>query len=98
MGERNTGAQAGAISPVELKEIRRRRVVESFCTPLHDVFADPTGTEEVAFQGQKRQLVERVDQAERTTEFKAVDNDRGIGETDMLRPQIAVAFDDTAML
>ena len=98
MRKRNAGTEAGPISPVEIEEGRSRIVVERSCTPLHDVFADPTAVEKLAFQRQEGQLVEGIHQAERTTEFEAVDNHRRIGEAYMLRPQITVALDDNALL
>ena len=93
-----TRAQAGSIRPVELKEAGQGVSSSAVRASLDEAFADPTGTEELAFQGQKRQLVEGVDQAQLTTEFQAIDDDRRIGEADMLWPQVAVSLDDTALL
>jgi 1,6-anhydro-N-acetylmuramate kinase len=58
-----TPAQAGPVRPIEFKQAWRRLVAQSVRAALNQSFADPSGIEALTFQGQKRQLIERVHQA-----------------------------------
>jgi len=83
MRKGKTRAQAGPVRPVEFKQAWRWPVAQSVRAALNQSFADPTSIEAPAFQGQKRQLIERVHQAKGTTEFQAIDDDWRIGKADM---------------
>ena len=98
MCKSKTRAQAGPVRPVEFKQARRGLLAETVGAALDQSFADPTGIEALAFQAQKRQLIERVHQAKGAIEFQAIDDNWRIGKADMFWPQIAMPLDDTAVL
>ncbi len=98
MSKSKTRAQAGPVRPVELKQAWQRLVAQSVRAALNKSFADPSGIEALAFQGQKRQLIERVHQAKGAAEFKAIDDHWRIRKADMLGAQITMPLDNTAVL
>jgi len=59
---------------------------------------DAAGAEPLALHRKKRELVHRVETAQITSEFEAIDDPRRGSQTDMLGAEITVAFHDPAIL
>ena len=75
------------------------RIIAS--APAITIEQDPpnTGsTQPLAFHGEKGEFVDRVETAEVSAEFEAVDDERRRSQKDMLGAQIAVALHDPALL
>ncbi len=79
---------------VKCRDFRGKPIAADSPVFRHDRLADVTGPQAIALHCQKRQLVGHVDPAEIGVELDAIENYRRIDKTDMLGPQITVAFDD----
>ena len=86
--------QGGAVAAIECKQFVRRPVTQSRRNPPADVAPRPPAAEPLALEIEKGDFVERVGGTQGGVELQAVDDARRVAETNMLRPQIAMAIDD----
>ena len=94
MGDGKAGAERRAIAAVEGGETWRNRIVQPPADALDEIFADGALAKLRAFDGQRFDLVQRVDGPQARVELEPVDDGERLAEEDVLRTEVAVAVDD----
>lgn len=94
MRNRQTRSQGRAIAPVKAEKRLGNSIVQRRRELLHDAPTHPGGSQALAFDAEKSDLIERIDRAQAVVELQAIDDLRRIAEPYVLRPQVAMAVHD----
>ncbi len=97
MRDRQPRAQRGAMAAIEREQFLDRPVPQRMIHAAFDEVPDPSRTEPLAFEAEKGDLVEWIDDAQAIIEFQTVDDPDLVIEPNMLGPQIAVPVHNAAM-
>jgi len=94
MRNRKAGAQHRPADSIKQKDAACRVIVQLSRKALPNRIAEPASAEPLAFQVQKRDLVQGVVRPQAGVELKTIDDWEWRTEPDVLRPQVAMAIDD----
>ncbi|WP_210191549.1 hypothetical protein, partial [Bradyrhizobium guangdongense] len=87
-------SQHRATNSIEQEYAARGIIVQRACQPPADLVTEPSAAEPLAFQVQKRDLVQCIAGPQTGIELETVDDGIGRRQPDVLRSQVAVTIDD----
>ena len=85
------------MASIEQKQLQRQPIAQARHHPSPDIFARPCRAEPLAFDAEKRDLIEGVHCPQPRIELQAVDDPDRIAQPDMLGTQVSMAIDDAAI-
>lgn len=94
MPKGNLGPGEGMPTAVEVEQLKWRVIVGQVAIRGERLIAHPGCAQPFAFQGQKAEFGNPVQNPQVTTKFQTVDYHGRRFQADMLRPQITVGFND----
>jgi hypothetical protein len=98
MQDSDPSADQGADCPVKSGQHRWRAIAGALSITIKQDLADAGCAQPLAFHGEKREFVDRIVVPEFGTKLETIDDPRRRSETNVLRAEIAMPFDDPAHL
>ena len=97
MCDSEPGAQRGAVTAIKREKFVDGPVTQHMLHPAPQIVSSPGRSEPLAFEAEKGNFIERIDDTKARIEFEAVDDPDLVVEPNVLWPQIAMPIHDPAM-